>query len=106
MEVPADLRPRVWELVAAFERLCIECHCEAKSKADLRLDLVEGWLAGSNVEDPEMSELLYRVTLPVDDPDAMPPKGERLDPDSIAALESWMRAGADPEPIVSALGPR
>ena len=93
-------------LVAAFERLCIECHCEAKSKADLRLDLVEGWLAGSDVEDPEMSELLYRVTLPVDDPDAMPPKGERLDPASIAALESWMRAGADPEPIASALGPR
>ena len=93
-------------LVAAFERLCIECHCAAKSKADLRLDLVEGWLAGSDVEDPEMSELLYRVTLPVDDPDAMPPKGERLDPASIAALESWMRAGADPEPIASALGPR
>lgn len=93
-------------LVAAFERHCIECHCEAKSKAGLRFDLVEGWLAGADAEDPEMSELLYRVTLPVDDPDAMPPKGERLEPASIAALESWMRAGADPEPIASALESR
>lgn len=94
------------DLVAAFERVCVECHCETKSKADLRLDLVEGWLAGADPDEPEMSELLYRVTLPADDPDAMPPKGERLDADSIAALEAWMRAGADPAPIAEALGAR
>lgn len=93
-------------LIAASERLCIECHCHAKSKADLRLDLVDGWLAGSDVEDPRSSELLYRVMLPPGDPDAMPPKGERLDGGSIAALETWMRSGADPEPIAEALSTR
>lgn len=93
-------------VVAAFEKLCVECHCEAKSKADLRFDIVDGWLMGADVEDPELSELLYRVTLPADDPDAMPPKGERLDGASISSLEAWMRAGARPEPITAALGGR
>ena len=93
-------------LVAAFERLCVECHCEAKSKADLRFDIADGWVMGADVEDPELSELIYRVTLPADDPDAMPPKGERLDGASISSLESWMRSGAHPEPIAAALGER
>lgn len=98
--------PDLSGLVAAFERLCVECHCEAKSKADLRFDIVDGWLVGADVEDPELSELLYRVTLPPDDPDAMPPKGERLDGASISSLEAWMLAGAHPEPIAAALGGR
>ena len=93
-------------LVAAFERLCVECHCEAKSKADLRFDIADGWVMGADVEDPELSELIYRVTLPADDPDAMPPKGERPDGASISSLESWMRSGAHPEPIAAALGER
>ena len=93
-------------LVAAFERLCVECHCEAKSKADLRLDIADGWVMGADVEDPGLSELLYRVTLPADDPDAMPPKGERLDGASVSSLEAWMRAGAHPAPIAAALGGR
>ena len=98
--------PDLSGLVAAFERLCVECHCEAKSKGDLRFDIVDGWLVGADVEDPELSELLYRVTLPPDDPDAMPPNGERLDGASISSPEAWMLAGAHPEPIAAALGGR
>lgn len=103
---PAEAGDPIVGLVAAFDRLCIECHCETKAKADLRLDIVDGWIVDADPEDPEMSELVYRVSLPADDPDAMPPKGERLDAASIAALTAWMKAGADPGPIQAALESR
>lgn len=58
------------------------------------------------MEVPRSSELLYRVILHPGDPDPTPPKGERLDAGSIAALETWMRSGADPEPLAEVLGTR
>lgn len=65
-----------------FERRCVECHGPAKSKGKLRLDTQEGLLKGGEdgpvVEpgSPSGSELLRRVTLPLDDEDVMPPDGE------------------------------
>ena len=74
---------------------CYSCHGADKVKGSLRLDQAEGWLAQVDVSAPEDSELLYRLTLPPDDPDAMPPEGKRLDAKSIAAIQAWIEAGAE-----------
>ncbi len=88
---------------AAVRETCYSCHGADKAKGSLRLDGVEGWLGQVDLGSPEDSELLYRMTLPVDDPDAMPPEGERLDPASIAAIQSWIEAGADAESLRNGL---
>lgn len=88
----------------AFQAMCIECHCEAKVKGKLRLDLLDGWKGIIDLEDPDFSELLYRVRLAADDGDAMPPEGDRLPAEAIAALERWIHAGAPTEELSSLLG--
>lgn len=90
----------------AFQSMCLECHCEAKAKGKLRLDLLDGWNSSIDLEDPELSELLYRVRLPVDDVDAMPPEGDRLPPEAIAALERWIHAGAPTDELSALLAGR
>jgi uncharacterized membrane protein/mono/diheme cytochrome c family protein len=79
---------------------CASCHGAEKQKGDLRLDPIgmafdhppDAWsiFAGQ----PEESELIFRVRLPRDDPDAMPPKGEGLSEAQIEAIEQWIRDGA------------
>ena len=81
-------------VVTAFRERCFECHSEIKVKGGLRLDVAEEWASGVDVDDPEFSEFLYRVTLPADDGDAMPPKGDRLEPATIDALKRWIVGGA------------
>ncbi|MEM1450875.1 MAG: c-type cytochrome domain-containing protein [Planctomycetota bacterium] len=81
-------------LVEAFRARCFECHQEDKVKGDLRLDVVSGWPDQLDLESPEDSEMLYRVLLPRDDADAMPPKGDALDPGAIDALRRWIESGA------------
>ena len=99
-DAPSDIAV----VYSAFEQVCVECHCEAKVKGDLRLDRLEGWSSIIDLEDPEFSELLYRVRLPADDVDAMPPEGDRLTPEVIAAIESWIHAGAPMDDLGSLLG--
>lgn len=83
------------DAVASFQTLCVECHGPDKQKGKLRLDVAEGWLAQVDVDDPEFSELLYRVTLPADDPDAMPPEEDpRVEPAHVAAVRAWIERGA------------
>ncbi|MEM9798793.1 MAG: c-type cytochrome domain-containing protein, partial [Planctomycetota bacterium] len=98
-EPPSD----VAIVVAAFRERCFECHDENKTKGSLRLDVVEGWSDGVDLESPEDSELLYRVVLPADDFEAMPPKGDRLDPSAIDALRRWIESGAPTEELVREL---
>ena len=81
-------------LVSTFRARCFECHNEDKTKGGLRLDELAGWEDGVDLESPEDSELLYRVLLPRDDVDAMPPKGKGLDKAAIEALQGWIEAGA------------
>jgi len=81
-------------LVSSFRARCFECHNEDKSKGGLRLDELAGWQDGVDLESPDDSELLYRILLPRDDVDAMPPKGAALDDEAIKALKGWIEAGA------------
>ena len=79
---------------------CSECHGADKQKANLRLDsaseAVKAAKSGKRAIVPghaDQSEVIRRVTS--SDPDeVMPPKGDRLSADDIAALKEWIDAGA------------
>ena len=77
---------------------CLLCHGpdESSRKADLRLDLREEAIASAiDLEDPDSSELLERISS--DDPDyVMPPPehGDALTESQRQWLERWIREGA------------
>ena len=80
---------------------CVKCHGARKQKGELRLDTPEWILAGGEYgpaleeEAPLESELLYRIHLPLEDEDHMPPEEKRqLKPSEVELLEAWLRAGA------------
>jgi mono/diheme cytochrome c family protein len=83
---------------------CFRCHGE-KEKGGLRLHTRAAALkAGESGTPavvpgkPEASALLARVRAS-DESQRMPPQGEPLKPEQVAALEAWVRAGAPwPEP--------
>lgn len=100
---PQAAPPRLAMVVAAFRDRCNECHDENKSKGGLRLDVAEGWHETIDLDSPIDSELLYRVMLPGDDIDAMPPKGDRLDDAVIAQLRAWIEDGAPEEELEAQL---
>lgn len=91
-------------LVTTFRERCFECHNEDKSKGGMRLDELSGWEDGVDRESPDDSELLYRVRLPRDDVEAMPPKGKALDEAAIKALQRWIDDGAPTEELEGLLG--
>lgn len=90
-------------VVEAFRAQCFECHCEDKVKGGLRLDEAHPWAGCVDPDSPLDSEFLYRVHLPADDPDAMPPKGDRMEPKAVEALQRWIEAGAPMEELESLL---
>lgn len=83
---------------------CYKCHSleQSKSKGGLTVDTKEGLLKGGEngaiikPGDPDKSPLIVAVRYL--DPDLqMPPKGEKLKPEQIAALTEWVKMGA-PDP--------
>ncbi len=103
-----DFEKEIWPFI---EAKCVECHKAPfeedgrtkKPKAGLRLDGAWAWTVGSEngkvlePGDAEGSEMFYRVTLPEDDDDFMPPTGKAdpLTPDEIALFKTWIEDGAD-----------
>jgi mono/diheme cytochrome c family protein len=83
-----------------LEKHCFECHGPDKQKGGLRLDLKQSMLAGGDSGEPAIvpgsgaeSQLVKFITS--SDPDEkMPPKGDRLPPEQIAALTHWIDLGA------------
>ena len=79
-----------------FQARCIECHGEEKSKGKLRLDTPEniqkGGSEGNTVVGGKSGEsyLFSRVSLPEDDEDRMPPKGDPLTKDQVEAIKWWI----------------
>ncbi len=76
-----------------LEARCVECHGEKKSKGKLRLDTPEHIQKGEEIVvagKSGESNLIVRVSLPEDDDDLMPPKGDPLTKDQIAALTWWI----------------
>ena len=94
-----------------LETKCLACHCPEKTKGDLLLTTRDEFLKGGesgaaiDLDQPAKSELLLRVKLDEDDDEIMPPKGKPLAPAEIAAIETWLAAGA-PWPDGVVLAPR
>ena len=83
-----------------FEARCVECHGPDKTKGDLRLDSAAAIFAGAKDTwvvtpgDAAASILIERVSYPIENPDVMPPKGETLTAQEIAAIAKWINDGA------------
>ena len=83
------------------EQNCLSCHNPDKLKGELNLETHAGYLEGGdlgpsivpgNVDD---SEFIFRVLLPEDDDEFMPPEGKTpLNADEIALISWWVESGA------------
>lgn len=99
----------VREILPIFKDRCIECHQAPfekngrliKPKAGLRMDGLAHLMFGSDEgpvlvpNHPSKSPLYNRVSLPADDDDRMPPKGDPLTGDQLDLIRQWIGQGAD-----------
>ncbi len=87
------------EIVPLLRKHCVSCHGPKKQKGDLRLDAPEHW-TGSHFTDlvrpgaPDESELLRRLTLPLDDDERMPADADPLPAGDVATFRRWIEEGA------------
>ncbi len=96
------------DLVAQFEKevrpvleeSCIKCHGPEKQKGGLRLDRKADMMSGGDSGESAIvlgksaeSQLVARIKTSKSD-EMMPPKGERLKPEQIAAIQRWIDNGA------------
>lgn len=91
---------------------CIGCHGEKKQKGKLRLDSLAAVLKGGSEEDTvvpgdvKKSSFVWRLHLPIDDDERMPPeKKDQLTKQEIAVLEFWVKSGAKGDATVAVLKP-
>ncbi len=90
-----DVRP-------ALQRRCAVCHQGPNAQRGLRIGTVEDLLRGGESGpavvpgEPDASPIVAKVS---GDRPAMPPVGEPLSRDEIAALRAWIAAGAEPSPV-------
>jgi uncharacterized membrane protein len=83
-----------------FESKCISCHQEGKIKGELRLDLLTGIQKGGKsgvlfvAGKPELSLLIQRIHLPLEEEDHMPPKNKlQLTEEELEILSLWVSSG-------------
>lgn len=74
---------------------CVECHGPDKQKGKLRLDSRDAALHAIKPGQVDESELFIRISLPADDVDIMPPKGDPLTPEQVAIIQKWIASGAE-----------
>ena len=105
VQTPRVLDPRIALFEASqaiFERNCYKCHGATKQKGGYRLDEQHSINLGGKSKLPaivpgnvEQSELMYRMLLPHDDDDAMPPEEkDPVSPEDIDLVRQWIEAGA------------
>src|ERR1043166_2465762 len=102
-----ELRAAV-DLVEQFEKevrpvlaeQCFKCHGPEKQKGGLRMDRKAGLLSGGDSGEPALSpgksadsSLVARI-VSLDPDQVMPPKGDRLKPEQVAAIKRWIDNGA------------
>jgi predicted CXXCH cytochrome family protein len=90
---------------------CVSCHRPGKAKGQLVLQDVASALKGGETGpiwtpgNVEKSLFLQRVHLPLTDKEHMPPRGKtQLEPQEVALLEAWVRAGADTKLALGEIG--
>lgn len=89
------------DIAPILEFNCVECHRADKIKGELRMDTKDWIFKGGDVDGPgvvagkpEDSSILFRVSLPKDDVDVMPPEGDLLTKEEIDLLTRWVKEGA------------
>ena len=101
-----DFEKQVWPIL---QERCVECHKAPfeengklkQPKAGLRLDGAAHILRGSDdgrviaPDHPSRSPLYQRITLPADDDDVMPPKGDPLSRNQREIIRKWIAQGVD-----------
>ncbi len=90
-----------------LQKSCVECHGPEKPKGKLRLDTKEaafqGGKGGVSIEPgkADQSELYRRISLPADNDEVMPNKGDRLTKAQTDVIRDWINQGASwPEGIM------
>lgn len=88
------------DVLPILQERCYECHGEERQRGDLRLDSMQAALRGGDQGipaltpgEPEESNLLTRITLPPDDIDIMPPKGDVLTDEQVEIIRRWIEQG-------------
>src|ERR1700694_602791 len=89
----------VQDVKPILSRRCYACHGALKQKNDLRLDTaalaIKGGSAGAAIVPGKSDEsLLIEAVTGAEGVKKMPPEGEPLTPEQIAALRSWIDQGA------------
>jgi len=89
-------------IMSIFTQKCLGCHNIDKAKGGLMMDNLPNVLKGGKsgklfvAGDPEISLLLERVHLPLEEKKHMPPKDKtQLTADEIALLHLWIKNNAD-----------
>jgi hypothetical protein len=87
------------EVKPVLARRCVSCHGVLKQKAGLRLDTAAAILKGGEngpAVKPKAADqsLLVERVVATDATERMPPEGEPLKPEEIAAIRSWINSGA------------
>lgn len=91
----------VKEIQPILEKSCLQCHGPEKQKGGLRLDTKESALKGGKDAvsitpgDAAKSDLYHRITLPKDDDDVMPSKGDLLTKTQTDLIRDWINQGAN-----------
>ncbi|GAA5482458.1 c-type cytochrome domain-containing protein [Haloferula sargassicola] len=84
-----------------FDAKCVTCHGPDKSKGKLRMDsyelTLEGGKEGEGFAPGDLdSNILFRMELPLDDEEHMPPEGKKqVTPEELAAIRRWIEQGAE-----------
>jgi uncharacterized membrane protein len=103
IKVPVDQAVLFKDVVMPiFSQRCLNCHNIEKAKGNLILDDAESIFKGGKTGKlfvpgkPEISLLLERIHLPLDEKKHMPPKGKaQLTAEEIAVLSLWIKSNAD-----------
>ena len=94
-------------ILPIFQERCVDCHGIDKQKAKLRLDTYEKVMEGGRGDasivagDLIGSYLFQVISLPADDDDLMPPKGDPLTETQVGLIRNWILKGAKPEATLS-----
>lgn len=90
------------QILPILQDRCFECHGQERQRGEFRIDSLQAALRGGeeglpgitpgNVED---SNVYTRITLPEDDIDIMPPRGDVLTEEQTELIRRWIEQGAD-----------
>jgi mono/diheme cytochrome c family protein len=112
----ADATPSLFtdKIQPLFAGKCVSCHNPEKTKGKLQMHTAAALAAGGDSGPaivpgkPDDSLLLQRISLPAGHDDIMPPEGDPVTPEEIAAVRSWITEGAafPPDLTITAASPK